>query len=96
MLERKLSDAEVHAIVQEAVAIETEFVTSALPSGLIGINSDLMSEYVRFCADRLLVALGAPKLYNAANPFVRRSPCASQWHSVFLTATLTLTRTGWN
>lgn len=69
MLERKLSDAEVHAIVQEAVAIETEFVTSALPSGLIGINSDLMSEYVRFCADRLLVALGAPKLYNAAMPF---------------------------
>ena len=69
MLERKLSDAEVHAIVQEAVAIETEFVTSALPSGLIGINSDLMTEYVRFCADRLLVALGAPKLYNAAMPF---------------------------
>ena len=69
MLERKLSDAEVHAIVEEAVAIETEFVTSALPSGLIGINSDLMAEYVRFCADRLIVALGAPKLYNASQPF---------------------------
>jgi hypothetical protein len=69
MLERKLSDAEVHAIVEEAVAIETEFVTSALPSGLIGINADLMTEYVRYCADRLLVALDAPKRYNAAMPF---------------------------
>lgn len=69
MLERKLSDAEVHAIVEEAVAIETEFVTSALPSGLIGINADLMTEYVRYCADRLLVALDAPKLYNASQPF---------------------------
>ena len=69
MLERKLSDAEVHAIVEEAVAIETEFVTSALPSNLIGINADLMTEYVRYCADRLLFALGAPKLYNASQPF---------------------------
>lgn len=69
MLERKLSDAEVHAIVEEAVAIETEFVTSALPSGLIGINAGLMTEYVRYCADRLLVALNAPKRYNAAMPF---------------------------
>jgi len=69
MLQSKLSDAELYAIVEEAVAIETEFVTSALPSGLIGINADLMSDYVRYCADRLLVALGAPKLYNAAMPF---------------------------
>jgi hypothetical protein len=44
-------------------------VTSALPSGLIGINADLMTEYVRYCADRLLVALNAPKRYNAAMPF---------------------------
>jgi ribonucleoside-diphosphate reductase beta chain len=69
MLERKLSDAELYAIVEEAVDIETEFVTSALPSGLIGINADLMTDYVRYCADRLLVALGAPKLYDASMPF---------------------------
>lgn len=69
MLQRKLSDAEVHAIVGEAVEVEIDFVTNALPTALIGINSGLMSDYVRFCADRLLLALGAPKLYRAANPF---------------------------
>jgi ribonucleotide reductase beta subunit family protein with ferritin-like domain len=69
MLQRKLSDAEVYAIVGEAVEVEIDFVTNALPTGLIGINSELMSEYVRFCADRLLLALGVPKLYHADQPF---------------------------
>lgn len=69
MLENKLSDEEVHAIVGEAVEMEIEFVTSALPCGLIGMNAESMTEYVKYCADRLIVALGAPKLYNASQPY---------------------------
>ena len=69
MLENKLSDEEIHAIVGEAVEMEIEFVTSALPCALIGMNADSMTEYVKYCADRLIVALGAPKLYNASQPF---------------------------
>ena len=48
---------------------EKEFVCEALSVDLIGMNSRMMSEYIEFCADRLLVALDAPKLYNATNPF---------------------------
>ncbi len=69
MLEKKLSDAELHAIIGEAVEHEKEFVCDALPVSLIGMNQDMMSQYIEFCADRLLVALDAPKLYNATNPF---------------------------
>ena len=69
LLNCKLPEEEVAAIVTEAVDIEVEFVSEALPVGLIGMNSDLMSEYIRFVADRLLVALGCPKHYHTANPF---------------------------
>ena len=69
MLEKKLTDAELHAIIGEAVEYEKEFVCEALPVSLIGMNQDLMSSTFEFCADRLLVALDAPKLYNATNPF---------------------------
>ena len=69
MLEHKLTDQELHSIVGDAVAHEREFVCEALSVALIGMNKDMMGEYVNFCADRLLVALGAPKLYNAVNPF---------------------------
>lgn len=69
MLEKKLSDAELHSIIGEAVEYEKEFVCEALPVSLIGMNQELMSQYIEFCADRLLVALSAPKLYNATNPF---------------------------
>jgi len=69
MLEKRLTDAELHAIVGEAVEYEKEFVCDALPVSLIGMNADLMAQYIEFCADRLLVALGAPKLYDAKNPF---------------------------
>ena len=48
---------------------EKEFVCDALSVDLIGMNSRMMSEYIEFCADRLLVALDAPKLYNTGNPF---------------------------
>ena len=69
MLEKKLTDAELHAIIGEAVEYEKEFVCEALPVSLIGMNADMMSQYIEFCADRLLVALGAPRLYDAKNPF---------------------------
>ncbi|RJU80359.1 MAG: ribonucleoside-diphosphate reductase [Candidatus Poseidoniales archaeon] len=59
----------IRSIIAEAVEIEIEFVTNALPVSLIGMNSDLMKQYIQFVADRLLVALGATKLYNVGNPF---------------------------
>ena len=56
-------------IISDAVAIEKEFVTDALPVDLIGMNSTLMCQYIEFVADRLLVELGCPKIYNSTNPF---------------------------
>jgi len=69
MLNERLSDETVQAIISDAVAHEKEFVCEALPVDLIGMNSRMMAQYIEFCADRLLVSLGAPKLYNSANPF---------------------------
>lgn len=69
MLENQLSDEVVHRIVGDAVKHEKHFVTDSLPVDLIGMNSKLMAQYIEFCADRLLVALGHPKLYEASNPF---------------------------
>ncbi|KAJ1308721.1 hypothetical protein OPQ81_004412 [Rhizoctonia solani] len=59
----------VRRIIVEAVAIEQEFLTDALPVGLIGMNAKLMCQYIEFVADRLLVALGNPKEYHSTNPF---------------------------
>ncbi|MBC5775718.1 ribonucleotide-diphosphate reductase subunit beta [Pontibacter sp. KCTC 32443] len=69
MLQNKLSEERIHTIIRDAVSIEQEFVTDALPVDLIGMNAKLMSQYIEFVADRLLVALGYSKIYNAANPF---------------------------
>ena len=69
MLENKLDPSEVQAIITEAVDIEKEFVTDALPVSLIGMNAAMMSEYIEFVADRLLESLGNPKVYNTPNPF---------------------------
>jgi ribonucleoside-diphosphate reductase beta chain len=68
-LENKLPVEQVTQIITNAVEIEKDFVSSALPVKLIGMNSDLMCQYIEFVADRLLVALGCPKFYNASNPF---------------------------
>jgi ribonucleoside-diphosphate reductase beta chain len=68
-LQNKLPVSQVHEIITNAVAIEKEFVTNALPVKLIGMNADLMCQYIEFVADRLLVSLGCPKIYNASNPF---------------------------
>ncbi|KAF0682730.1 Aste57867_25181 [Aphanomyces stellatus] len=65
----KLSDSRIHEIIGEAVTIEKQFVSESLPVELIGMNSALMCEYIEFCADRLMGALGVPKLYQAKNPF---------------------------
>ena len=68
-LTNKLPESQVREIITNAVAIEKEFVTDALPVKLISMNSDLMCQYIEFVADRLLVALGCKKEYNATNPF---------------------------
>ena len=69
LLETKLPEATVHAIVGEAVELEKSFVSDALPVRLIGINAELMTEYIEFVADRLLRALGVGAMFNATNPF---------------------------
>jgi ribonucleoside-diphosphate reductase beta chain len=69
MLENRLSEEAVQNIILDAVKIEKEFITEALPVGLIGMNSTLMSEYIEFVADRWLSELGYAKVYNTANPF---------------------------
>lgn len=51
------------------MTVEKEFITESLPVDLIGMNSRAMSQYIEFVADRLLVALGYPKIFNATNPF---------------------------
>lgn len=69
MLKNKLDEQRVHDIIGEAVQIEKDFLIESLPVRLLGMNSDLMSEYIEFVSDRLLVALGCAKLYNVSNPF---------------------------
>lgn len=68
-LNHKPSQKIVESIISSAVDIELEFVCDALPVSLIGMNKDLMSEYIKFVADRLLYSLGYNKIYNAKNPF---------------------------
>jgi ribonucleoside-diphosphate reductase beta chain len=68
-IENKLSEAQVKEIIVSALAIEKEFILEALPVRLIGMNSDLMSQYLEFVTDRLLMALGCSKVYNSENPF---------------------------
>lgn len=69
MLENKLDPKEIEAIITEAVVFEKEFVTDALPVSLIGMNAEMMQQYIEFVADRLLVSLGNEKVYNTTNPF---------------------------
>jgi len=68
-LNKKLHKNKVYEIIKEAVEIETEFICDALPCRLIGMNSELMTQYIQFVADRLSVQLGYDKIYNAVNPF---------------------------
>lgn len=69
MLENKLSEEAIRSIISEAVKAEKAFVCEALPVSLIGMNAGLMAQYIEFCADRLLTALGHDVLFRASNPF---------------------------
>lgn len=69
MLNNKLSEQEVQTIVEEAVKIESSFITESLPCNLLGMNADLMTQYIKFVADRLIVQLGYKKIWDVKNPF---------------------------
>ena len=66
---KKIDKARIHEIIKEAVEIEIEFICEALPCRLIGMNSELMAQYIQFVADRLAVQLGYKKIYNVLNSF---------------------------
>jgi ribonucleoside-diphosphate reductase beta chain len=68
-IQNKLSEDKIKEIIVSALAIEKEFILEALPVRLIGMNADLMSQYLEFVTDRLLTALGCSKVYNSENPF---------------------------
>lgn len=68
-LVNKLSTEKITGIITNAVDIEREFITESLPVKLIGMNADLMTQYIEFVADRLLVQLNCEKVYNSTNPF---------------------------
>ncbi|KAH0602660.1 uncharacterized protein H6S33_008310 [Morchella sextelata] len=68
-LNNRPSKQAVQDIITEAVGIEQEFLTEALPCGLLGMNAKLMKQYIEFVADRLLLSLGNDKFYNSTNPF---------------------------
>lgn len=68
-LQKKIDKSRIHEIIKEAVDIETEFINEALPCKLIGMNSELMTQYIKFVADRLSLQLGYKKIYNVTNPF---------------------------
>merc|ERR1712099_106772 len=69
MLQHKLPEDVVHDIVRSAVGVERKFICEALSCDLIGMNSELMTRYIEFAADRLLTALGHSKLFGVTNPF---------------------------
>ncbi len=65
----KLPEERIHEIIKDAVEIEKEFITESLPVRLIGMNADLMKQYIEFVADHWLSVLGVSKIYNSLNPF---------------------------
>jgi ribonucleoside-diphosphate reductase subunit M2 len=69
LLKNRLKESVVHEILEEAIAIEEEFINDSLPCRLLGMNATLMSQYIKYCADRLLVELGYQKKYSVKNPF---------------------------
>ena len=68
-LQKKISQSRIHEIIKDAVEIETEFICEALPCRLIGMNSQMMTQYIQFMADRLCIQLGYDKIYNVNNCF---------------------------
>jgi len=68
-LVNRLTKQQAHKIIRDAVKIEKQFITKSLPCELIGMNAKMMTQYIEFVADRLLLQLGYPKAYSASNPF---------------------------
>lgn len=68
-MQNKLTNERIQEIICDAVRIEKKFISECLPSELIGINSNLMTQYIECVADRLMGAVGCPKFYNSKNPF---------------------------
>ena len=68
-MENKLPKKRIYEIIKEAVEIEKEFITEAIPCRMIGMNATLMTQYIEFVADRLCLQLGYDKIYNSQNPF---------------------------
>lgn len=77
-IENKLSKERLIEIIGSALEIEKEFITEALPVSLIGMNADLMKQYLEYVSDRLLMDLGVGKIYNSENPFDFMSNIALQ------------------
>lgn len=68
-LQKKLPKKRIHEIIREAVEIEKEFITEAIPCKMIGMNATLMTQYIEFVADRLCIQLGYDKIFQSNNPF---------------------------
>jgi ribonucleoside-diphosphate reductase subunit M2 len=69
LLRNKLKESVIYEIIEESIVIEKEFINDSLKCRLLGMNATLMSQYIEYCADRLLVQLGYNKKYNVENPF---------------------------
>ncbi len=69
LIKKKLPQEEVYEMIREAVEMESEFINDSIPCALLGMNSTLMNQYIRFVADRLLFQLGYEKIWNEKNPF---------------------------
>lgn len=69
MLENKMQEEDVYEMVKDAVVIEDEFINDSIPCSMLGMNRDLMSQYIRFVADRLVIQLGYTPIWNVKNPF---------------------------
>jgi ribonucleotide reductase beta subunit family protein with ferritin-like domain len=69
MIKHRIDESIVHDMFQDAVKIETEFICESLPCSLLGMNSDSMTKYIKYVADRLLIQLNYSKIWNETNPF---------------------------
>jgi ribonucleoside-diphosphate reductase beta chain len=87
-LQKKLPKSKIHEIVREACEIEKEFMTSALPCRLIGMNADLMAQYIEFVSDRICLQLGYDEIYNSSNPFDFMEQISIQTKSNFFERTV--------
>jgi ribonucleoside-diphosphate reductase beta chain len=69
MINNKLPQKMVHDMFKDALDVEYNFIIDSIPCAMLGMNADLMTEYIKFVADRLLLQLGYEKIWNSINPF---------------------------